>query len=130
MTKRKRQTENVRQYLNSLADNPGDKKAEDTIQAVSREHDVAVMKLRKFRDGDDSALPSIVINTWNKLLGQDGSIVPGSVVNADNQHIFQSDFLAEQQERSGKFDIFDKMDATRPEFSAACSAWSDIMVTG
>jgi hypothetical protein len=123
-----RQHEIVRSYLKSLRDDPKDKKAADTLQAVSREHSVPITNLRSFVEGRNKDLPNLLVNQWAKLLGTDGGITVGRTSPVERD--WYSAMLEHEQTRIARFDYYEQIDETHPEASQALHGWSDIVVTG
>lgn len=118
----------VRGFLNALSDEPKDKKRPDTIQCVEREYGIPVADLRRFREGDDSAIAPMLTKQWARALGSDGSITVGRLSPIDRD--WYNDVLEHENHRVGRFDHYETIDDTRPEAAQALDAWADIVVTG
>lgn len=126
-----RKIDTVRTYLTALRDAPDEKKSTDTLQHISREHDVPVAKMRQFREGADNALPAILINSWAKLLGSDGDIsgIPTSTGPSEGDP-YNKAASARDNTRMERYAQYETIDNTRPEASSALDCWADIVCTG
>ncbi|MGE5609701.1 MAG: portal protein [Bacillota bacterium] len=122
----------VRTYLNALRDDPEDRRNPHTVQAVAKEHGISVRDLRAFRDGNDQSLPPIVLNTWVKLLGTDGTVTgfPAEISPIERDWYNQTILAQSAGGRLERYSQYETIDTTRPEAASALDAWADIVCTG
>lgn len=116
----------LRDYLKSIPLRSKNRKIE-TVEAVSREWSQPMGVLKRFRDGDNRALPAPIVNAWAKMLGGDGIISAGqSPVDQD----WYLKMIEEPETQYRRMEIYEEIIRTRPEARSAAEAWADIAITG
>lgn len=127
MAKNERAVSNVRDYLKTLKDRPGES-LKNSLQRVSDEFSIPVTKLRSFIEGKDNSLPAPLVVAWNKTLGDEGSIsrMPSDPLDVP----WYEELKKEPTKKADRIDLIDKIERVRPEAAAALDVWADIAATG
>jgi hypothetical protein len=117
----------VRRHLLSLEDAP-DATHERSLKACAVSLEIAVTKLRQFRDGTTTnALSKSLVLAFSRLLGTDSDIGRGDTADGFEYENF---YGASNDVRNARYDNYDVITMTRPEADSACSVWADMVVTG
>ena len=129
----KRHYEIVRRYLDTLPES-GNSAGGKTLGDVAKEIGTTEAKLRKFRDGVDSALNNTLVTGFASLLGT-GVMTTGEPSDPAMPYDpsgtgWYGTMVRRVQDREHLYDQYDVIDETRGEAASALDAWSDLMILG
>lgn len=116
----------VRALLTEMDDSPNSK-SENSLASLATEYGVTFQALKKFRDGNDRAIPKSTVSVWSQLIGLDTGPYPGDYKSPVD---FYNEIYGRQSDRSAKFDQYEIMRKTRGEVDSAASVWADMVCTG
>lgn len=123
--------ENVREYLIEL-----DKSVRPThsIEALANSQNLDPKALRKFKDGDEAALPISTVTLMASVLGRDGDLIGAYFDPELNKLVDSGDRLIQAMIRKNSDDAkiryIDRMERDRPEVRSAMDAWADMAIGG
>lgn len=100
----------------------------ELLTQLAGEHEVSVRSLRKFAEGDDTALAKPVVAVWSRLLGS--NVFANGTSTADLMALMGITSEVTNSSRLARLDQYDMIEDTRSECDRGLTVWSDTVIYG